>query len=48
MISTNTIKNRVSVRSYKKEELSKEVLKQIQNYIENIENPFGVPITFKM
>ena len=44
----NTIKNRVSVRTYQKAELSKEVLEQIQNYIEHIENPFGVPITFKM
>ena len=44
----NTIKNRVSVRTYQREELSKEVLEQIQNYIEHIENPFGVPITFKI
>ena len=47
-ITINTIKNRVSVRTYQREELSKEVLEQIQNYIEHIENPFGVPITFKM
>ena len=47
-ITTNTIKNRVSVRTYQKAELSKEVLEQIQNYIEHVENPFEVPITFKM
>ena len=47
-ISTKDIKNRVSVRTYKKEKLKASVIEEISSYISNISNPFGIPIEFQI
>lgn len=47
-ISTKEIKNRVSVRTYKKEKLKASVIEEISSYISKISNPFGVSIEFQI
>jgi hypothetical protein len=47
-ISTETIKKRVSVRTFNKEKLKASVIEEIRSYISNISNPFGIPIEFQI
>lgn len=47
-ISTETIKKRVSVRTFNKEKLKASVIEEISSYISNISNPFGIPIEFQI
>ena len=48
MLSANTIKTRVSVRTFNTKTIPQAVLDQIKTYIEQIENPFDVPVQFKI
>lgn len=44
----STIKERKSVRTFDGEPLSAETLSQLEDFIQKDENPFGVPITYRM
>ena len=44
---SNAIKQRYSVRTYKKEAISDETKRKIIDYANSLENPFGVKINFK-
>lgn len=45
-MNTDIIKNRKSVRTYKEEQIPQQMMKQIQDYLDQDDNPFGVPLTF--
>lgn len=47
-IDISTIKVRKSVRTFDGEPLSAETLSQLEDFILKDENPFGVPITYRM
>lgn len=42
------VKKRYSVRSYEEKAIQKETLKKIENYMCNLQNPFQVPVKFKL
>ena len=44
----STIKARKSVRTFDGEPLSSETLAQLEDFIQKDENPFGIPITYRM
>lgn len=43
-----TIKNRVSVRTFDKSAVSESVINKIKDYINQVDNPFNVPIEFQI
>ena len=47
-MNTNTIKERKSVRTYNKKNIEQDVMNKIENFVSKIENPFNVPIEFKI
>lgn len=47
-ISTEAIKNRISVRTFDKIMVPESAIDEIKKYIRHIENPFQVPIEFKI
>lgn len=47
-MNTNTIKERKSVRTYNKKIIEQDVMDKIENFVSKIENPFNVPIEFKI
>ena len=47
-MNTNTIKERKSVRTYNKKNIEQDVMDKIENFVSKIENPFNVPIEFKI
>ena len=47
-MNTNTIKERKSVRTYNKKNIEQDVMDKIENFVSKIENPFNVPIKFKI
>jgi len=47
-MNTNTIKERKSVRTYNKKNIEQNVMDKIENFVSKIENPFNVPIEFKI
>lgn len=44
----DVIKNRKSVRTFAKKPLKDEDLRKIESYVKTIENPFGVPVEFRI
>ena len=42
------IKSRRSIRTFEEKPLSEEHMKELTEYVRNVENPFGVPIEFKL
>lgn len=48
LLSIETIKNRVSVRTYDNSEVSESVIEQVKDYITQVDNPFRVPIEFQI
>ena len=47
-LSIETIKNRVSVRTFDKSAVSESVINKIKDYINQVDNPFNVPIEFQI
>ena len=48
MVSTEAIKNRISVRTFNHDKVSEEKIEKIREYIRQIDNPFQVPIEFRV
>lgn len=44
----NVIRNRYSVRSYKEEYLSEEIIEKIEKYISTLDNPFGIRVRIRL
>ena len=47
-LSIETMKNRVSVRTFDNSTLSESVLEEVKRYISQVDNPFQVPIEFQI
>ena len=47
-LSTETIKSRVSVRTFDNRKVPESVIEQIKKYIDQIDNPFHIPIEFQI
>ena len=47
-MNTETIKNRKSVRTYEEQQIPEQTMRQIREFLNQDDNPFGVPITFSI
>ena len=47
-LSIETIKNRVSVRTFNKSAISESVIKEVRDYINKVDNPLRIPIEFQI
>jgi len=45
---TEHIKTRRSVRTFKKEAVREETLQQLEAYLQQLDNPFGIPVEFRI
>ena len=48
IMNTETIKNRKSVRTYEEQQIPEQTMRQIREFLNQDDNPFGVPITFSI
>ena len=48
IMNTETIRKRISVRTYEEKRIPEQVMQQVREYLEQDDNPFGVPITFSI
>ena len=48
IMNTETIKARKSVRTYEEQQIPEQTMRQIREFLNRDDNPFGVPITFSI